>query len=212
MATVMLAAAALTGCASSGKSAGDPPPATEVKNTPAPSRSPVTEAESTPAPSLAAIDVANPSSWLITFDGIGPLTVDGRISEQRASMTAFAEERLDYCPRAVFVPLSGDAPHLWAILDGDFDTVNAVVLQGGTDPHDGDSPKTAAGIGLGATTAELLEAYPDISEPVTSNNSLVYAVNGGADRWIDFSTTREDGHVMAITVMDAPKPPSEYCG
>lgn len=203
---------ALTGCAKPVEGTGDSRPSvTDVDSTPAASPSPVTDGGSTPAATPAAIDVSDPSSWLITFDGVGPLRVGGRISEQRPAMTAFAEDPRDYCPRAAFQPVTGDAPHLWAILDGDFETVTAVVVRGGAEPNAEGSPKTEAGIGLGATTAELLEAYPDISEPVASNNSMVYAVNGGDGKWIDFSTSPE-GYVSAITVMDAPKPPSEYCG
>lgn len=203
---------ALTGCAAPTAGAVDGEPSvTDVGSTPAASPSPATDDGSTPAATPAAIDLSDPSSWLITFDGVGPLTVGGQISEQRPAMTAFAEEPRDYCPRAVFEPLADNAAPLWAILDGDFETVTAVVVAGGPEQQAEGSPKTEAGIGLGATTAELLEAYPDISEPVASNNSMVYAVNGGADKWIDFSTSPE-GYVNAITVMDAPKPPSEYCG
>ncbi len=207
-----LVVGALTGCAAPTAGAVDGKPSVlDVDSTPSASPSPVTDDGGTGAATPAAIDLSDPGSWLITFDGVGPLTVGGRISEQRPSMTAFAEDPRDYCPRAAFQPLTGDAPHLWAILDGDFETVTAVVVPGGPELHPEASPKTEAGIGLGATTADLLEAYPDISEPVASNNSLVYAVSGDADKWIDFSTSPE-GYVIAITVMDAPKPPSEYCG
>lgn len=212
MAAVLLSVVALTGCAAPGEPAGGRPPASEVKNSPAPSTPSVTEEADSQSQSSATIDVEKPASWLITFDGIGPLTIGGRISEQKTSMTAFTEDPVDYCPRAVFTPISGGMPYLWAILDGDFDTVNAVVLQGGADAESEGSPKTAAGIGLGATTAELLESYPEIGGPVAVNNSVIYALDDGSSRWIDFSATSEDGYVMAITVMDAPQPPSEYCG
>lgn len=213
LATIALASAALTGCASPEDSIASPSSASEVRNTPLPRQPAVNEGESTPTPSPESIDLSDPGSWLITFDGVGPLTVGGQLSEEGEAMTAFSEEPRDYCPRAIFNHSTGRAPSVWAMLDGDFETINAVVLPGRPDrmsPVDG-SPKTVEGIGLGSSVAELLAAYPDISAPVASNNSLVYAVNGGADRWIDFTTTSE-GYVMSIVVIDVPKPPSEYCG
>jgi hypothetical protein len=213
IATIALASAALTGCASPKESIASPSPVSEAGNTPSPSQPAVDDGESTPTPGPESIELSDPGSWLITFDGVGPLTVGGQVSEQREAMTAFSEEPRDYCPRAIFSHSSGQAPSVWAMLDGDFETINAVVVPGVPDlmsPVAG-SPKTAEGIGLGSSVVDLLAAYPDISAPVASNNSLVYAVNGGADRWIDFMTTNE-GYVLSIVVIDVPKPPSEYCG
>jgi hypothetical protein len=216
LATAVIAVVALGGCASPGEPAVSSPPVSGVKNTPTSSEPSVVDAENTPAPSPAPIDLGDPSSWVITFDGIGPLTIGGRISEQRASMTSFTEEvDPNGCPLAVFRIPGSTTPHLWAAPSDEGDTVSMVSAQGGADPvlAAARSPKTVVGVGVGSSEAELLDAYPDISKVQGRIPDLDhYSLSSGVGRWIHFSIYGPDPFVTSITVNESDLPPYEVCG
>jgi len=216
LATAGLAVVALGGCASPGEPAVSAPPVSGVKNAPTSSEPSVIDAENTPALSPAPIDPGDPSSWLITFDGIGPLTIGGRISEQRASMTSFTEEMdPNGCPLAVFRIPGSPMPHLWAAPGDDGDTVSMVAAHGGADPvlAAPGSPKTVVGVGVGSSEAELLTAYPDTSKVAGRVPDLGhYSLSNGTGRWIHFSIYGPDTFVTSITVNEWDRPPYEVCG
>ncbi|WP_129586680.1 hypothetical protein [Microterricola viridarii] len=163
---------------------------------------------------MPAIDLEDPSSWLIGFDGIGPVAQGGPIAEVRPAMAAFVEDELpEWCPAARFK--HDGALTLVAHLSDDFSTVTGMSLSGWDSSMDvsNSSPHTAEGIRIGSSLAELLAAYPDIAKSGEygggEDPTLFYAVPGDARVWIVFSLY--DDTVRGIFVRDTPTPPSEYC-
>lgn len=166
-----------------------------------------TAVEQTPAPT--GIDLDDPRSWIIDFDSIGPLELDGDISATEQSMAAFARTVYDGCPSV----LSFDKPGFPSVVIPDMlgtGLVQQIVLQGGVTSAavSSDSPRTISGIGIGATLDELTAAYPDITFQ-DDHNTPHYAVQGDSGNWINFSIY--EGLVNNIVVRDSPAISKEYC-
>jgi hypothetical protein len=182
------------------------PPAAESP-TPAASE-PAPEADPTPTatePALAdGAEEADPLAWVVTQDGIGPVLVGSSLAE---TATAFPDP-VDMCatgaePRAY---TAGEGGHLIvASVDGEADGIVDTVHWSRWDVQQGWSidmgPRTEAGIGLGASIADVIAAYPDAVEVVRNGQYLQ------AGR-IYFDVT--PGVVQGLGVAD--EVPWEFCG
>ncbi|WP_166806182.1 hypothetical protein [Cryobacterium cheniae] len=201
----------LAGCAQAAP-AESAPASAQASETPSATPSPTPTPTPTAAPT-PTVDPANPSSWLITFDGVGPLTFGGQIAEETADMTAFADTSNDVCPVKMFA-MDG-VPGIWVrpAADGAIELITLGAETFGTPVADVEagSPKTEAGIGIGATLQQLEAAYPEVSETGTYGDlQTYYGISSDTGRWIVF--TIRDGVVDAIGVSSEPILPSEYCG
>ncbi|WP_156786357.1 hypothetical protein [Microterricola viridarii] len=219
LATVLSAgivAALLSGCAI-GPGAEPPRSDGQTVAPPAETSAPRPTPVGTPAqpeqPAAPAIDLENPGTWLIGFEGIGPIDRGAQIVDVRPAMGAFSERAMpEWCPVAQFDRAGG--PTVVATLDEDFATVTGMFVGGGADPAatTESSPRTAEGIGIGSTLGEMLAAYPTITksgEYGGGTPTLYYALQNPAGVWLVFSVYEEV--VGAIFVRDTPRPPSEYC-
>jgi hypothetical protein len=183
-------------------------PSTTPTPTTTPSPPPTPSATPSPSPTFPALDVADPSTWLITFQGIGPLVVGDPLATVRQSMDgAFTPAddgglcaSWDVGPAFTsIVPDQGDesAPIAFA------------AILGGDAAAGENTPRTAAGIGIGSTAADVMAAYPDATEQQNSYGpNLSITDNGGV--YIDFPL--RDGVVDGAVVIDTPIVPDEYCG
>jgi len=175
---------------------------------------PIASAAPSPvAPASPDINLEDPSSWLIDFGGIGPVPYDGQIADVRPSMGAFVEDTLpDYCPAARF---REGSLSLVAYLADDFSTITGISI-GRWDrsgPVSTYSPRTAEGIGVGATFEELLTAHPTITKSGEygggDNPTLYYAMPNSSGMWLVFNV--QSDVVESIDVRTTSRPPSEYC-
>lgn len=164
---------------------------------------------STPTP--AEPDLEDPSSWLIDFTAIGPLALQGQVSEEATSMTAFTSATQDACP-SVSAFDRADSPSIWLPDPTATGIVEQIVLQSwGTEAAvSANSPQTSTGIGIGATRDQLTAAYPQIEESA-GTYAPVYSVPDNAGHWINFALSA-DGLVDTIVVRDTAAIDSEYCG
>jgi len=197
----------LGGCAGTSSeppAVGLAPTATAGTPTPSPTPSP-TQPPVSPVPNLD-----DPASWVIGFTGVGPLKVGNEISEAAQLMTAFTGTVYDGCPSVVAYGRTGFPTILVPDRLGT-GIVEQVVLQGGADAaaRAANSPRTDAGIGVGATLDELMNAYPAITH---QDDALTphYALPDDGGNWINFSMS--DGVVTDIVVRASPVVAKEYCG
>lgn len=178
------------------------------------------EAPTTPSPAepeqpvAPAVNLEDPSSWLVGFDGIGPIPQGGQIADVRSLMGAFVEDELPkWCPAARF-QFEGQLV-LVAHLADDFSTITGMFVGGGPGSElvSQSTPRTAQGIGAGSTFAELLNAYPTITKSGEygggEDPTHYYAIQNDNGLWLVF--TGNDDVVDAISVRTTSRPSSEYC-
>jgi hypothetical protein len=139
---------------------------------------------SAPSPT---IDPSDPAHWTISFDGVGPLTIDGsRSVEAQKVGSSYVRQPGDYCQYSKpTVFLSSRSPTLW-LRSGPSGTTSDAILEiaVGLEPEGRDasivSPRTAESIGIGSTETALKSAYPGMSyDPHPYFGATHYLVTDG---------------------------------
>ncbi|MFK4730689.1 hypothetical protein ROT00_13445 [Agromyces mediolanus] len=202
-AVAAIAALLLAGCASE----PEPTPSPTATPTPTPSSTPTP----TPTETEAAPDPADPSGWLISADGIGPIERGAPYPEAISSLTdLYSVEPSGLCPELVYLKHPEKA-ELLVIRSEDGASVYRVWAFSSARDAGGlrNGGATDAGIGLGATVEELQAAYPELELVIERPSSDVYAVGDDGSGWIIF--TAVDGVVGGIAAADTKFAPQELC-
>jgi hypothetical protein len=195
---------ALAGCTFSGAGA------TVSPSLPPASSSPVAAPTVPPAPAAsvsAEVDPADMTTWTITTDGIGPIERGADSAEVVGELASF--QASEWCPGVVGLERDGAAQVVLSLAEDGVQISNVWVS---SRPEDRSaSPMTEEGIRLGASTAELTTAYPDLSTVVQrGTDTLVYAAGSDEGGWVDFVI--DDDVVVLIGASDRPSAPKEWCG
>lgn len=200
-ATIAAACLAISGCA--GNRTGQEP-------TPVPSatQSPSQDPTATPEPEPEPLD--EPSSWIIESSGVGPLALGAGTAEARSSMTSFTDSTKEACPWVAAFEKPG-YPSIWLPDPSSTGTVEQIVIQawGVAGDVGANSPRTSAGIGIGATEDQLLAAHPEVSA-VQGKYATHYSLQGEDGNWVNFGIS-DDGVVDTIVVRATSAIDSEYC-
>lgn len=157
------------------------------------------------------MDLADPESWLIGFTSVGPLAIGDEISATSRSMTAFSSSAVfEGCPSIISFERPG-FPNLVIADSSENGLVELIALEGGptSSEYTATSPRTSAGIGIGATLDELKSAYPAITYQ-DDHFTPHYALPDGNGNWINFAVF--EGLVNKIVVRPMPVIPREICG
>jgi hypothetical protein len=187
-----------------------PSPSATATTTIEPTASSTPEPTATPADPPATIDLEDPTTWIIDFEGIGPLTVGGSVAAAMPAMlVSFTDVTQEVCPWVTMFAADGLADVL-VPTEGDRDTATTVNVTNFVPDTEVSGPLTAAGIGVGSTRDELLAAYPGIVQSVEYDETVDYGLSDGAGRWIAFKTTRDLVNAIAVGPFD--RVPSEFCG
>ncbi|MGA1835775.1 hypothetical protein VD659_02470 [Herbiconiux sp. 11R-BC] len=209
-ATIAIAVALLAGgCTAPAPSPtptlASPTPTPTATAAPTATASPAPTPSATPAsPAAAAPDPADPSTWLIDFAGIGPMTIGTPLAEVQAAIALPVDQCL---PNTAWYSVEGGADVAATAADGGL--VSAALVEGGGSPAAGHSPTTAEGIGAGSTLAELQSAYPGIGTHPSSVGDYWFVTDGTT--FINFRVS-DTGVVGAIAVSTFEVPPKEVCG
>lgn len=194
-------ATAMTGC-----TAADPDPE-PVATSSARAGETSTPAKST-APTEDPADPADPATWIVTGSGIGPVTI-GRDVGEFATVGPYVEHDAQ-CPNPAVHRLASDGLAPMTLVADDGTSVASVhVTSWGTDSLPVSSPKTAEGIGLGASLSDVQATYAGIALTSTSNETPQYAYPDG-DGWVVF--TFQDDLVVVVSASTTSSNPSELCG
>lgn len=172
-----------------GQRGATPPTTPSAIETPSPSPSVSPSASPTPSPTPSAADPADPSTWVVTQEGMGPF----RLGASFADASALVPNGQSACTGVTY----GFDNALW-VAEGNNTpgTVQMVLWDGG---QGGPGPVTAEGIGIGSSADEVRAAYPDATE------EGMYLRTGAV--YFDVET----GAVRAIGVTPG-EIPSEFCG
>lgn len=204
---VVVFAAVLAGCAPlPTQDEPQPTPTAPVEeNTPAPAETDA-EAEPDPAPTAEEPPV-DPATWEVSNAGIGPLSVGASLSSTVASQPGmYWSNDEGYCPRMwEWHGAEGGLKivmHRAAAADGPIETI---VLTG----NSGEGPKTARGIGLGSTAAEMRTAFSSWNESKIHNAEKYFEAPEGSGTYF----VLDDGDaVKAIVLTSLNEPVMAFCG
>jgi len=200
---MLIVVAALSGCTAS--------PAAAPTATPSASSAPAESAESagpTPTPTPTG-DADDPSAWMITDDGIGPIALGAPFGEALALMPEGTRNDPERCSHtAWWTPTQGSQLYMAATDGGAGAPVALVATESWADPSAAAGLSTEKGIGVGSSVDEVLEAYPDATEVADTISPDIIHLRAGRI----FFTYREDPVITSVTVTTFPVPPYELCG
>ncbi|GAA4140165.1 hypothetical protein [Leifsonia shinshuensis] len=181
-----------------------------VTATPSPTPPPVPTPTATPTQAPAAEDPADPSTWRIDVDRMGPVTLGRPLADVKAELSTFSDETDPIClPFSLYLGLP-DRTTLRVIDDNGQVTADTIELLGRPGNDVSLSPKTAEGIGLGSTAEALAAAYPDLVKTGEYNNTSVqYTLTRSDGRRIIFKVI--SGEVQGIQIGAESSMPPERC-
>jgi hypothetical protein len=180
---------------------------------PATPSTPTQPTAATPPPTASAepalepvADPADPSTWLIDAEGIGPVQLGMTLDEAVAAMPGYD---VGTCPNPnVRYLASGDAAGTLVGLASD-DNGNVALVS----VTDSDGPATADGIHIGSTVADVKAAYADLELSQKYVDRYTLEDTPG---FITFSTENPDAAdeapIFSISVVTGGMPPWELCG
>lgn len=170
--------------------AGTPTPSPTITASPTPTPTPPPFPSPTPTPTAPAPDPADPTTWIVSQAGMGPLVIGMPFRDAIAAVP----QAQDACGHAYSI--RPDRLFFASWNGGPDDPLNVATWSRA------DGPRTAEGIGIGSTPDEVRAAYPDAVE-VTRQG--LYLQSGAMFFRI------ETGLVDSIGVT-SDEVPWEYCG
>ncbi|MWV57427.1 hypothetical protein [Rathayibacter sp. VKM Ac-2754] len=191
-----------------------PTPTITPTPTTAPAPPPAPEPTPTPTPTPA-----DPSSWVISFDGVGPIVFGGPITDASAALDTtdlvpfsfgFEECPSDYrqLPDNGRTFVGVDPDDAGAV--DHIEVANYVTDEG--NQLDGALPRTVSGISTGSTRAELIATYPNLVEEPDVAGDALYSWAGPDERRLWFRIATATDTVQAISLSTSPVYTLGGCG
>lgn len=175
----------------------------------------------TPSPTATiaptpSIDPQDPSTWIVTQAGIGPIELNVPFDAASYTMPAGARNDTENCAWTSFWS-PPDASYQFVVgrdsagaTDSPVTVVDAASSPGSTLVV---GPRTREGIGIGSTLDELAAAYPDavpVDSPIGDGEGIPQYLKVGDSIFVTYYGGTEV--VAGVTVTIAETPPYEFCG
>lgn len=209
--TVALLGAAVVALSLSGCMAG----ASDVPGSSAPPTSVGSEPPATPKPA-PTIDADDPSTWVITSSGIGPLQLGSDFSETVDALPDAWTHDPAQCSWVAWV--NDDDTTIWFAQDSDsaespISTASVESTPADETAGSDDGPRTEDGLGLGSSKDDILTIHPDATEiPATIGDSVFIAVADAGVGTLFFEFAADSDAASSVTVTERAEPAYEMCG
>lgn len=197
---------ALTGCAP----ALAPTPTPPASETVTPEPSPTSD---TTTPSA---DPADPSTWIISDAGIGPIEIGGDFATTLGALPDTWTNDAANCSWTAWWNAEDSSHGLFFVRgpENPAAPIREISVYTGTEtPTVVDGPQTAEGLGVGSTEEEILVAYPDAEEgaaQIGNGTWIRLAGDGEAHVFFEFRDGVAGASSVAVTIGDEPS--YEVCG
>ena len=204
----------VAGCAGRPAAPAITAPATTPSS--AASQAPTPTMEDTPTPTAAPIDSQDPSTWVVTDAGMGPVSLGQSLPDALAAMPDGTRNDAETCAWTAWWNAPDGRYQVYASREGDAGEDGPVtIVESSMLPESTGlvGPSTPEGIGVGSTLEEVQAAYPGADFMDASDGSAI-----GGRRFIQLSDTifltfyEGAATVSAVTVTEADAPPYEVCG
>ncbi|MFS0893448.1 hypothetical protein [Microbacterium sp. 179-I 3D3 NHS] len=196
----------LAGCAAAGEPHPSPTRTTAAE----------TSASRPPSPSEAAeIDPDDPGTWVITDAGVGPIELGGDLAATLAELPDTWRND-EACSWTAWWEGEETGTGLFFLRGTESETApisEISVYTAATGSTADGLPRTADGLGIGATSEELFAAYPD-AEQVTAEigSSTWIRLPGDADGRVFFEFREGETTASSVVVTTHEQPSYEVCG
>lgn len=192
---------ALAGCAPEHTPSTDPTVADEP-----------TTSRATPSatPTAAAEDPLDPSTWLISAQGIGPARLGQPVAAIVAALTEYQvpADAASNCPNPAITflaPAGGSTSNAPLLLAANPDGTLWGVAFSDAGPHG------VSGVGVGSSLADVRAAYPTGTDEMRYSDTPNLLTVRGTPGWISWEY--DGGTQITLAQVNAGSlPPNEYCG
>ena len=203
--SLMIAAAAalgfLTGCTAS---TTGPAPGTTAS--PRPTMTPTDTPEAHPA---------EPTTWVISDAGIGPVSLGGDFAATLEALPGTWKND-EVCSWTAWWNAEDSSYGLFFVRGTESDTapIDEISVYSSADDFGSvEGPRTAEGLGVGATTDDVLAAYPDAEEGTAEIGSGTWVrLPGDAEGHVFFQFREGEDMASSIVVTSREEPSYEVCG
>ncbi|MFB7250399.1 hypothetical protein [Microbacterium sp. NPDC056234] len=176
-------------------------------------------AQSTPSAtasrSAGEPDPDDPSTWIVSADGMGPVLIGGEFDAALAELPTSWTSDGAACSWAAFwnAPDNSFSMHFVRGAEDQSEPISEISASTMADSVTGAvGPETAEGIGVGATRDEILDAYPEAEEGTATVDGEWIRVASESDGQIFFQFLTGAERAWAVTVTTRDEPSYEVCG
>lgn len=181
-----------------------------------PTASPSTEPAPTPSPTATPeADPADPTTWIISGAGIGPVEVGGDFAATLGTLPdSWTND--DVCEWSAWWMSEDPSYGVYFVRGTESDTApisEMSVYSAAEDLTTVTGPRTAEGLGVGSTAEELIAAYPDAEQGTAEIGSITWLeIPGDLAGNVFFQFREGETEASSVVVTSREAPSYEVCG
>ena len=204
IALVVFAAGSFVGCAAASPPDSGPSPRETATATPSPTADPRVE------------DPADPGTWIVDGSGVGPIEIGGDFATTLTGLVGTWSNDPASCSWSAWWTAPDSAYGMFFVRGAESDSAPIREISVYTTAESSDAspgPQTEDGLGIGATKAAVLAAYPGAQEGSSTMGSDTWIkLPGDTDAHVFFAFRENSDTAWDIRVTTGSEPSYEVCG